>query len=287
MSRTALNPYTKRVLSSFMAAGAGILVAAVLVLALTLGARNASATPISPEACVPTLGADTSTADHCLIRLDVGNSDLTNPGFTGPYTSGYINWVNGHTIQIHMQSDTQTINGTPYEYKFGNLFMNLANYPTTGISLSLSGVTDSGGNSQTGYTLGTPSGGALGVFGSMDSGLSDHNGWGAAVTSLTFTLTASGANSANFWTDAASVLARDSSGSSFEAHVYVANATNPAYLGSLGPLGQYLPTGYAGWPCAGEPTCVSGRLPEPKPLALLGASLIGLAILRQRYYGKI
>jgi hypothetical protein len=101
-------------------------------------------------------------------------------------------------------------------------------------------------------------------FGSFNFTLADFDGYTHAVTTITFTLTATGSTT---WADTSSVLTPNSGGSMAAAHVY------PCADTGCDPNGGALETGFA----------ANGQhAPEPASIALFGSGLLGLAGLVRR-----
>ena len=111
----------------------GVLLAvAAFVLVLTAGTQRAYA---GPAVCN---NSPIRLSSAVTFQIAVGDA-WDNGIYTGPYVNGYVELLAGNRIDVHLQSDTQVIAGTTYEYEFGDLFLNLADYPTAGVSVAMSG----------------------------------------------------------------------------------------------------------------------------------------------------
>jgi hypothetical protein len=238
---------------------------------LAFGARDAAAV---------TCLNDPNGQTDCNIALVVGNDTLLNNGFTGPYVTGNIHFNNANSVTVSFTSATQTIGSDTYQFRFGDLALNLAYLDDPGVSVSTSNVTFSGNfnapnlsfvtNPPTNFNY--PA-----VFGDFNAWLQQDNGYPRAVTSLQFDLAISGA----VWSGADDVLLLNDDGHSAVAHIYVAlcaDAQCGAYADTQEGRGDIEVSGFATWPGDDDTT----DMPEPAMIGLFGAGLIGLGLARRR-----
>ena len=205
-----------------------------------------------------TLGAPRASADTISFDLSVPNAGIS--GYTGPYAN----------VTVTLNSATSaTITFTAYP----GFLMGASDTAALNINGTASVIVASYGQLP-GFGSPLPmsygSGNADG-FGSFNFTLADFDGYGHGVTTVTFTLTASGGTT---WADASSVLTPNSDGYMAAAHVFVCSAT-PCLPTAGGGGGSALATGYA---ANGEQV----PIPEPASIALFGSGLIGLAGLVRR-----
>ncbi len=197
-------------------------------------------------------GASADTISYNLTTLNIG-------GFTGPYVNVEVNWTNSKTAVITFKSLT---NGG-FTYLLGDgssvaLNTNGTVDVTSIANLNLT-YTIGGNNTKTpSYSFGNP--GQVDGFGTFNFILDNVDGFTAAVTSVTFTLT----NVSGTWASASDVLKAPTGGNLIAAHVYPWD----------GKSTDAASTGYAD-----QATVV----PEPATMFLLGSGLIGVAtVIRRR-----
>jgi hypothetical protein len=174
-------------------------------------------------------GLGLQQAKAVTYTLSVGNTALTNAGFTGPYGTVSVTLDATHTIAtVVFTASTQTINGTTYKYMFGDGSSAAVNVNAQ--SWTLGAVTGTCVGC-TGFTPGayTNAGsGNVDGFGVLNQTINSFDGFTHSATQITFTLT----NTGGTWGSDASVLTPNAQNASVAAHIFVtlfpANSSNSA-----------------------------------------------------------
>ncbi|MFA5110081.1 MAG: hypothetical protein WC443_01610 [Desulfobaccales bacterium] len=192
--------------------------------------------------------------------FDLNSPNLALSTYTGPYATVHIDVTSGNA--------EFTVTGLPnstLQYLLGGEAAFAANFAT---EVTLSGFDWTDGNGSTAFTPAydyTPPTFQVSEFGRFNVKIDDFDGYGAAVTSLTFTATPSSGT----FTDAASVLVNNSNTPAFYAasHIFVQDTLNPT---------EALTTGFAG---NGDQGVV---IPLPPTVWLMGTGLLGVGLLGWR-----
>ncbi|MCM0082949.1 PEP-CTERM sorting domain-containing protein [Geomonas sp. Red32] len=212
-------------------AGLGLLAS----LALPMGA---SATPI--------LGSETLT-------IGVGNAELVNAGYLGPYATLQIDLLTPKTAMVTMTGlDSYMLGGG------GSVALNTGGGSATATNFSWTGGKNSGGGIHTGYASPQSGGGVVSDFGHFNLKISGNGAYSCAVDSLTFTLTDT---SSTLWNSVDDVLVANADGYEAGAHIFTKDGVVSGFAGNGGD----------------DPAPV----PEPGTMMMLGAGVLSLAI-----YGK-
>jgi hypothetical protein len=187
-----------------------------------------------------------------------------------PPASGNIHWVNEHTVNVSFQSLTETIGSSTYLFRIGDLALNLTHLGDAGVSVLGSNLLFSGNTQSTTFSFDTaPPNQFQNGFGDFNVLADDDNGFRRAVTSISFTLSLTGA----VWENAMSVLELNGQNHSAAGHIYVGLCG--ATCATMTDIGV---SGLATWPR--ETSDI--EVPEPMTLAIFGIGLFGLGALRRR-----
>ena len=206
----------------------------------------------------PVAAANAVVLDSTDITISVPNAALS--GYAGPYANVHIDLTSSTTADV---SFTSLINGG-YLHMMGD--GGTADLNVNG-SYTFGPVTES--NSVAGFTpsfkSNTP--GNLSSFGIFDLSLDTNGGFTQAATTMSFTLTDTGAP----WSAAAGVLTPNNDGFVAGVHAFACNepgcsATTPAAV--------------SGFAANGDPS--PAPIPESETLALLGSALVVFGMVRRR-----
>jgi hypothetical protein len=196
--------------------------------------------------------------DSTDIAIGVPNTGLS--GFTGPFAKVHIDLTSTTTANV---SFTSLTNGG-YLYLLGG--QGAADLNVNG-SYTLGTVTESNAISGFGASFDANAPGNVSSFGKFNLSLNNSDGFHDSATSISFTLTDTGAP----WMTAAGVLTPDNAGYVAAVHAFAC-----AQPGCSTDTGAAL-SGFAG--NGGAPALI----PEPATVALLATALVGVAMVRRRY----
>jgi VPDSG-CTERM motif len=208
-------------------------------------------------------GLGLQKADAVQYTINVGNNQLMNAGFTGPYATVDVTLTDATHATVTFNSLTQTIGGNTFVYLMGDGAS--AAVQVNASSWTISGIT--GSNAYTGVPAFTPGpfsdGGAGNVdgFGTFNQTVNSFDGYTHSSSTITFTLTNTGGN----WGSANAVL---SGNPLVGAHIFVGELIN-------GVLVNTTITGFAS--NGGTPTVPDGGT----TVMLLGMALGALGMVRR------
>ena len=208
-------------------------------------------------------GLGLQQANAITYTLSVGNSALTDAGFTGPYATVDVTLVNSTTATVTFNSLTQTIGGNTYVYLMGDGSSGAVNVNAN--SWNITGI--SGSNSYSGFNspiLTNAGSQNVDGFGVMNQTVDNFDCFSYAMTQLTFTLT----NTSGSWANAGQVLIANLKGALAAAHIFVAQIVN-------GQLVNVMVTGFAA--NGGAENAPDGGT----TVMLLGAALGALGVVRR------
>jgi PEP-CTERM motif len=196
--------------------------------------------------------------DSADIPVSVPNTGLS--GFTGPFATLHIDLTSIITANV---SFTSLTNGG-YIYLLGG--QAAADLNVNG-SYTLGSVTEASTITGFGASFDANVPGNVSSFGKFDLSLNNTDGFHDAATSISFTLTDTGAP----WSTAAGVLTPDNAGYLAAVHAFACaqpgcSTTSGAALSGFAANGDAL-----------------AATPEPASLALLGTALAFAAVVRRRY----
>jgi hypothetical protein len=194
-----------------------------------------------------TLGASSAAADTTTFTINQGNAALS--GFSGPFATVTVDRSDSTHATITFTAagsyflGAQGMGGVNVNGSFSLASIAAGNLPD---------ATDGGSSNEDG-------------FGNFKQTIDNFDGAGHAVTSLQFSIVATGGNT---WSSATSVLTNNSNGASVAAHIF-AGCTGSA------PNRTCTATGYAS-------TGGAVNTPEPTSLTLFGGVLVFTAIKIRR-----
>jgi hypothetical protein len=196
--------------------------------------------------------------DSTDIAIGVPNTGLS--GFAGPFAKLHIDLTSTTTASV---SFTSLTNGG-YLHLLGG--QGAADLNVNG-SYTLGAVAESNAISGFGASFDANVPGNVSSFGKFDLSLNNTDGFHDSASSISFTLTDTGAP----WMTAAGVLTPDNAG--YLAAVRVFACAQPGCSITSGAA----PSGFAANGDSPAP------IQEPATLALLGSALVGVAVVRRRY----
>jgi len=198
------------------------------------------------------------------ISINVGNNQLTNAGFTGPYATVNVVLNDSTHATVTFTSATQTIGSNTYVYLMGDGASAAVKVNAT--SWTISNIT--GSNAYTGVPAFTPGpfsdGGSGNVdgFGTFNQTVNSFDGFTHSSSTISFTLT----NTGGTWGSAAAVL---NGNPSVAAHIFV------GLIDANGVVQNTTITGFAS--SGGTPTVPDGGT----TVMLLGMALGALGMVRR------
>jgi hypothetical protein len=212
-----------------------------------------------------TLATPRASADPITFDLTVPNDKIS--GYSGPYA----------TVTVTLNSSASaTITVTAYPgFVMGahdTVGLNISGTASVDVQLPPGQLSGFGSPLPMAYGSGNVDG-----FGQFNYTLTDFDGYGHGVTTVTFALTATHGTT---WADASDILTPNEGGSEVVAHIFVCSAT-PCVPPSKGYENEEMGGG-AGYARATGFAANGEQVPEPVSIALFGSGLIGLAGLVRR-----
>jgi len=197
--------------------------------------------------------------DSTDITIGVPNTGLS--GFAGPFANLHIDLTSTTTATVTFTSLTHG----GYLYLLGG--QGAVDLNVNG-PYSLGPVFEANAISGLGASFDANAPGNVSGFGKFDLSLNNTDGFHDSATSISFTLTDTGAP----WSSAAGVLTLDDAG--FLAAVHAFACAEP---------GCSRDSGAAESGFAGNGNAPPDTIPEPATLAVLGTALVGVGVVRRRY----
>jgi hypothetical protein len=187
----------------------------------------------------PNTGLGEFAGPFANLRIDLTSTTTADVTYTSLTNGGYIYLLGGHAAA------DLNVNG----------------------SYTLGPVVEANAISGFRATFDANAPGNVSSFGKFDLSLNNSGGFDDAATSISFTLTDTGAP----WLTAAGVLSSDNAG--YLAGIHAFACAEPACSSTSGAA-------ISGFAANEDPPAV---IPEPSTLARLGVALAGVAVIRQRY----
>ena len=229
--------------------------------------RNKIALVAAAVAFMLTLGTTCALAD---VTYDIGTGNAAISGFTGPYASVDVHWIDSTHATITFTSDTASGCGGTCLYLMGDGGTAAVNVNAT--TWTLGSLTGTNYFADSKYALSNGGAGNEDGFGGFNQTIDSFDGYGDTSSTVSFALT----NTSGTWADASSVLKANAP---VAAHIFVCGESGGVCLSSAGAL----TTGFGAGVGTGGTFSNFEITPEPASIALLGGVLVGLAsILRKK-----